>query len=70
MTALIFITIGKPIHCLGNEKRTCLRDKDKLKSNSLASFNDQSRRIHLFNIKIPLSSVPILMSLDPCDDSW
>lgn len=68
MIAPIFITIGKPIHCLGNE-RACLIDKDKLKSNSLASFNNQSRIIDLFKIMTPLNSVPILMPLNPSDGS-
>lgn len=65
MTALILITNSKPTHHLGNEERGGLRDKDKLKSNSLASSNYQSRMIHLLSTKTPLGPILILLPLHP-----
>lgn len=35
MAALILITIGKSTYHLGNKKRDYLRNKDKLKSNTV-----------------------------------
>lgn len=46
------------------EETGCRKNKDKLKSNSLAFFNYQYRMIHLFSIKTPLRSAPILMPLN------